>query len=462
MKFGSDFRSKKLAASVCLALTMMASNCYAFSVDFATGTPVTEAVRALALKAGKNVIINGDIKGSVSIKMNDTDFDSALKALSVAGNFSYEYMDGTVLVAPSASLNTIETFKLNYISPDSFAKQLGALISSDKIVADNEMHTVTVTGSNNVMRKVEDQLKKFDVAQKQINIKATVIELSKTKTRNMGLSYLSDSWTKDTSVAGYNGFKFSVTGAHEETLGNGNVLARPNITTFDGKNAKLMMGDKVPVFTSTSDGSDTSSDSTLTVEYKDVGVTLDVTPRINDADKDLITMVIKPKVSTISQWVESGNNKAPQISERSAETIVRVKSGETILIGGLLKDEEIKSIKQIPFLAKLPILGELFKSRSIDKKNSEVVIAITPTIMIDEDGRPRVELQKTTPKLHHKLSELQNEPEMDSSVDVSMAETDVDPALLPESAVAQESELDFYGNNSGSETVNAFGYNIED
>ena len=462
MKFGSDFRSKKLAASVCLALTMMASNCYAFSVDFATGTPVTEAVRALALKAGKNVIINGDIKGSVSIKMNDTDFDSALKALSVAGNFSYEYMDGTVLVAPSASLNTIETFKLNYISPDSFAKQLGALISSDKIVADNEMHTVTVTGSNNVMRKVEDQLKKFDVAQKQINIKATVIELSKTKTRNMGLSYLSDSWTKDTSVAGYNGFKFSVTGAHEETLGNGNVLARPNITTFDGKNAKLMMGDKVPVFTSTSDGSDTSSDSTLTVEYKDVGVTLDVTPRINDADKDLITMVIKPKVSTISQWVESGNNKAPQISERSAETIVRVKSGETILIGGLLKDEEIKSIKQIPFLSKLPILGELFKSRSIDKKNSEVVIAITPTIMIDEDGRPRVELQKTTPKLHHKLSELQNEPEMDSSVDVSMAETDVDPALLPESAVAQESELDFYGNNSGSETVNAFGYNIED
>lgn len=462
MKFGSDFRSKKLAASVCLALTMMASNCYAFSVDFATGTPVTEAVRALALKAGKNVIINGDIKGSVSIKMNDTDFDSALKALSVAGNFSYEYMDGTVLVAPSASLNTIETFKLNYISPDSFAKQLGALISSDKIVADNEMHTVTVTGSNNVMRKVEDQLKKFDVAQKQINIKATVIELSKTKTRNMGLSYLSDSWTKDTSVAGYNGFKFSVTGAHEETLGNGNVLARPNITTFDGKNAKLMMGDKVPVFTSTSDGSDTSSDSTLTVEYKDVGVTLDVTPRVNDADKDLITMVIKPKVSTISQWVESGNNKAPQISERSAETIVRVKSGETILIGGLLKDEEIKSIKQIPFLSKLPILGELFKSRSIDKKNSEVVIAITPTIMVDEDGRPRVELQKTTPKLHHKLSELQNEPEMDSSVDVSMAETDVDPALLPESAVAQESELDFYGKNSGSETVNAFGYNIED
>lgn len=460
MKLNSKFRSKKLAASICLALSMMASSCYAFSVDFATGTPVTEAVRALAFKAGKNVVVNGDIKGSVSIKMENTDFDTALEALSLAGNFSYEYMGDTVLVAPAASLNTMETFKLNYLTPESFAKQLGSLVSGDKVVADNERHTVTVTGSNSILRRVKAQIDKFDVAQKQINIKATVIELSKTKARNMGLSYLSDPWSKDTSVAGYNGFKFSVTGAHEETLGNGNVLARPNITTFDGRNAKLMMGDKVPVFTSTSDSSGTDSDSTLTVEYKDVGVTLDVTPRVNEEDKDLITMVIKPKVSTISQWVESGNNKAPQISERSAETIVRVKSGETILIGGLLKDEEIKSIKQIPFLSKLPVLGELFKSRSIDKKNSEVLIAITPTIVTDDNGRPRVELQKTTPKLHHKLAELQNEEEVDNSVDVSMAETDVDPVTAANMVGGENvaSEPDFYGD----EKVNSYGYDIED
>ena len=451
--------SKKICASAFLALMMAASTCSAFSVDYATGTPIVEAVRALAFKAGKNVVINGDIKGNLSIKMDDADFETALEAMSLAGNFSYEYLGDTVLVAPAARLNTMETFKLNYIEPDAFAKSLGSLVSSEKIVADSERHTVTVTGSNSVLRRVREQLEKFDVAQKQINIKATVIELSKTKTRNMGLSYLTDIWSKDTSVPGYNGFKFSVTGSHEETLGNGNVLARPNITTFDGRNAKLLMGDKVPVFTSTSDSSDTSGDATLTVEYKDVGVTLDVTPRINDAEKDLITMVLKPKVSTISQWIESGNNKAPQISERSAETIVRVKSGETILIGGLLKDEEIKSIKQIPFLAKLPVLGELFKTRSIDKKNTEIVIAITPIIMTDEDGRPRVELQKTTPKLHHKLAELQNEPEIDRSVDVSMAESDVDP-LTAEATAAAEMAKDpaIYSN----EPVNVPGYKVED
>uniref|UniRef100_UPI003C6E23D5 type II secretion system protein GspD n=1 Tax=Phascolarctobacterium succinatutens TaxID=626940 RepID=UPI003C6E23D5 len=113
----------------------------------------------------------------------------------------------------------------------------------------------------------------------------------------------------------------------------------------------------------------------------------------------------------ISQWVESGNNKAPQISERSAETTVRVKNGETILLGGLLKNEEIKSIKQIPFLSKIPILGEIFKSRSIEKKDTEIVIAITPTIVYDENGRPKVETQTSTKGLRDKLNELRAERE---------------------------------------------------
>ena len=135
-------------------------------------------------------------------------------------------------------------------------------------------------------------------------------------------------------------------------------------------------------------------------------------------------MGIKPSVSTITEWVESGNNKAPQISERSAETTIRVKSGETILLGGLLKEEEIKNIKQIPILAKIPLLGELFKSRSLEKSQSEIVVAITPTIVYDEDGRPQVELQKMSPKLHEQLNKMQNEPE-ESNIDTE-AQTVID------------------------------------
>ena len=397
--------------SAALAALLLASgySAYAFSVDFAPGTPIVEAIRALGIKSGRNLIINGKLDGTVSMHMDDTDFDTALRALSRINDFSFEPLDGdsnTILIAPDDKMPSIETFKLKHIAPKTAAKQIALLTEADKVLADEENHTLTVTGSTSLLNQVRGELKVVDVAAQQVNIQANVIELSKGKSSALGLSYLSDSWSKNTAVAGYNGFQFSIAAQHEETLSNGKVLARPNVTVFDGYKATILMGDKVPVFTSSSDSSDTSSNTTMTVEYKDVGVKLEVLPRINELDKETITLVIKPSVSTISQWVESGNNKAPQISERSAETTVRVKNGETILIGGLLKNEEIKSIKQIPFLSKIPILGELFKSRSVEKKDSEVVIAITPTIVYDSDGRPMVETQTTPKSLRDKLNEI--------------------------------------------------------
>lgn len=430
------------AALAALMLTCnISTSVLAFSVDFAPGTPLVEALRALGYKSNKNLIVNGDLDGTIAMHMEDTDFDTVLRALSRSNDFSYEYLDSkqTVLIAPTDSMSSIETFKLKHIDPETAAKQIALLTEADKVMADKENHTLTVSGSSSLLYQVRQELEKVDVASQQVNIQAMVVELSKGNSRNLGLSYLSNPWSKDTSIGGYNGFKFSVSGQHEETLSNGKVLARPNVTVFDGRKATILMGDKVPVFTSSSDSTDSDSSTTMTVEYKEVGVKLEVLPRINEMDKQTITLVIKPSVSTISQWVESGNNKAPQISERSAETTVRVKNGETILIGGLLKNEEIKSIKQIPFLSKIPILGELFKSRSTEKKDTEVVIAITPKIVYDEFGRPRVETQTSTKNLHDTLNKLRaermnemNNPrtDMDANYEIERAKAEQEKAKL--------------------------------
>lgn len=431
------------AALAALMLTCnISTSVLAFSVDFAPGTPLVEALRALGYKSNKNLIVNGDLDGTIAMHMEDTDFDTILRALSRSNDFSYEYLDDskqTVLIAPTDSMSSIETFKLKHIDPETAAKQIALLTEADKVMADTENHTLTVSGSSSLLYQVRQELEKVDVASQQVNIQAMVVELSKGNSRNLGLSYLSNPWSKDTSIGGYNGFKFSVSGQHEETLSNGKVLARPNVTVFDGRKATILMGDKVPVFTSSSDSTDSDSSTTMTVEYKEVGVKLEVLPRINEMDKQTITLVIKPSVSTISQWVESGNNKAPQISERSAETTVRVKNGETILIGGLLKNEEIKSIKQIPFLSKIPILGELFKSRSTEKKDTEVVIAITPKIVYDEFGRPRVETQTSTKNLHDTLNKLRaermnevNNPrtDMDANYEIERVKAEQEKAKL--------------------------------
>lgn len=408
-----NFFKRKQLIAIILAVALYAQPVLAaetFDVDFAPGTPIVDALRGIGYRAGKNIVINGELNGTVALSLSSTDFDKALNVLAMTHGFNYEEKDGVVLISPSKTMSSMKTIHLDHLDLDFAKKQMELIFDEDKVMVNPDTNTITVDGSTAQILKAETELKKLDIAQPQVNIKATVIELSKNKARDLGLSFSSNSWSKDTAVSGYEGVKFAITAVHEETYSKGNILARPDVTVFNGRNAHIMMGDKVPVFTSTSTSNDSSSDSTVSVEYKDVGIQLDVLPRINDKDKETITMQVKPTISAISEWSESGNNRAPVIATREAETILRVRSGETILLGGLLKEEEIDNIKQIPFLSKLPILGELFKSRSKSKKNTEIVIAITPTIIPDVDGVPQVELQKISPKLHRELNEKQSAP----------------------------------------------------
>lgn len=407
MNFRKKISAFALAAMLCAnSCSVFASE--AFDVDFAPGTPIVDAIRSLGYRANKNIVINGDLSGTVALSLTNTNFGKAIDVLALTHGFSYEYKGDVVLVSPSKTMSIMETFNVKHLDLEAAKKQMELILDEDKIFVNADNNTISVNGSTAQIDKVRDQLKQLDVAQPQIQVQATVVELSRNKTRDMGLNFSSEGWSKDTSVGGYNGIKFGITANHEETLSKGKILARPSVTVFNGRKALIMMGDKVPVFTSSSTSSETT-DNTVTVDYKDVGVKLEAIPRINDDGDETITMTIKPSISTITQWVESGNNKAPQISTREAETIVRVRSGETIFIGGLLKDEEVKNIKAIPFLSKLPVLGEIFKSRSTEKKNTEILIAITPTIVRDEFGRPKVEMQQTSPALHKEITTLQDE-----------------------------------------------------
>ena len=406
-------RKARLLSFAAALVLGFCGNAYAFPVDF-SDTPVPEALKALGIRAGKDVVVASDIRTKITMHMDDTDFDTALKAIATVYNLSYRYQDDLVVVGSQKVLNNMKMFELKHLDPDMFKKQLEPILEdSDDAVVNTDLHSISVMGSSSTLERVEELVKKYDVAQKQVNIQATVIELSKGKARSMGLNYADSGWGRDTRISIRNdnsaGFSFSITADHEETLSGGKVLARPNVTTFNGRKAKIIMGDQVPVFTST--GSGTDANASVNVEYKDVGVNLEVTPRINESDKETVTLSIKPSVSTITEWIESGNNKAPQISSRSVETVVRVKAGETILIGGLLKHDEIKNIRSmLPFFSKIPVLGELFKNRSIKKSDTELVIAITPTIIYDKDGRPQVELQKISPKLHNELNGMDDKP----------------------------------------------------
>lgn len=405
-------KSKKMIASTVIGLTLLSSTAFAsgnINLTFSR-TPIVEALVGLGQQSGKNITINGDLGGTVSSSLTNVSFDEALKILSMTHGFTYIEDGDNVIISHSDGLKTVETTKLQYLDLNAAKNKLKILFDEEDISINPDDSSISYSGSSAQIAEAKRILKEADVSQPQIVVKTTIIELSKSKSRDMGFTYASDPWGKDTSVGGYDGFKFLVTAQHQETWGKGNVIGRPTVAVLNGRNASILMGDEVPVFTTSSSSTDTNSDTTMTVEYKKVGVELNVTPRINDPILKTITMDIKPKISSITEWVESGNNLAPQISTREAKTILRVKSGETILLGGLLKEEIINNTTGIPLLSKIPFLGELFKSHRKKKDKTEIIIALTPTIVEnDEVGRPMVETQETTPALADKLHELQSE-----------------------------------------------------
>lgn len=390
-----------------------------FNVNLATGTPVVDALQAISLRANKNIVINGELTGTVSLNLDNTTFTQVLDYLATVNGFSYIINGNVVLVSPAEKMSRMETFRVNYLDLETLKKQLSLFVPESKININADTSTVTVDGTSAQLQKIKDHLEKNDVAQEQINVQATVVEISQSKARKLGLDFSTSSYLK-----GNSGISWAIAAKHEETKNIGNVLANPSITVFNGKKASILIGDKVPVFTSSASSTNVAtSDTTVTVEYKDVGVKLEVTPRVNDPKTELVSLKIAPSISTISEWKTSGNNMAPQISTREATTELRVKDGETIYLGGLLQEQETKNIKAIPFLSKLPILGELFKTRTTNKDKTEIIVAITPHIVKELSGAPQIYTGprqgvldtklKNTQERKAKLEE-QNLPEMQS------------------------------------------------
>lgn len=161
------------------------------------------------------------------------------------------------------------------------------------------------------------------------------------------------------------------------TDGKAKILARPNITTLQGREAVINIGGEVPVPTV----STTNATTTTSVTYREAGIILRCTPRVNPEGG--ITATVHTEVSS-PLYVES--LKAYRFQKRSADTTVRLRDGETMVIGGLIGSEETKSMSKVPFLGDLPILGAFFRSVRTSKSDSEIMIFLTAHVL-EEAGQ---------------------------------------------------------------------------
>lgn len=182
------------------------------------------------------------------------------------------------------------------------------------------------------------------------------------------------------------GSKYEVIFHALEEDANSNLLSAPRIMTLDNQEATILIGQKYPILKTTESESTTSTQESLDY-YQDIGIQLNVVPQISGDNK--INMIIHPSVTSISSTI--GTNAYPIITTREAETQVLMEDGETIVIGGLIKDYKKKESIGVPLLSNIPFLGRIFRRDTEDLEKIELLIFITARI-IDESGFSEKEL----------------------------------------------------------------------
>jgi len=161
--------------------------------------------------------------------------------------------------------------------------------------------------------------------------------------------------------------------------GKSRLLSDPSVTTTDGKQATISVTTTIPIQTINRFSEGSVIQDIVTYEYKEVGITLNVTPRINEQGR--ITLLCSPSVEEITGWVGPANNQQPITTKRSVETEVVAVDGETIVIGGLYKEGKIENESKLWLLGDIPILGHLFRTKTITKTKTDLMIFITPKII---------------------------------------------------------------------------------
>jgi len=163
--------------------------------------------------------------------------------------------------------------------------------------------------------------------------------------------------------------------------GNARVLANPKIATLNGKEATMLIGQRIPFVVTGTTFAGNAAATTQTIQREEVGIKLKITPLIN-AD-GYITTEITPEVSSVTDY-RGPNADIPTVSTRQASTTVRLKDGNSVIIGGLLSEDKNRNVTKLPLLGQIPGLGLLFQHQTIVTSKRDLVIEVTPRIIPDQ------------------------------------------------------------------------------
>ncbi|MCF8083218.1 MAG: type II secretion system secretin GspD [Deltaproteobacteria bacterium] len=280
----------------------------------------------------------------------------------------------------------------------------GSLRGEVEITADEVRNALLIEATPADYRIIEGILRKIDVLPRQVLIEATIAEISIDTSTEIGMEWAlgkgaalgnaSFAATLNKLVgegtdATRTGLQYSI-GVTDKwyaalnamaSEGKVNILSSPHVLASDNKEAKIDVSREIPVSTGETTYATSTAVTETSIEYRDTGVMLGVTPHINE--RGLVTMEISEEVSDLQENVQVAGKSYPSFFKRSINTTLTVKHGQTIAIGGLIKDREEESVTGLPCLINIPIIRYLTGQTSKSTEKQELIVLLTPRVIVD-------------------------------------------------------------------------------
>ena len=356
------------------------------------------AFEALSNATGINFILDKDIKPDTktSIYIKKASIEDAIEGvISSSGMQKKILSENTVLVYPNNLPKTKEYQDLivrSFYFTNTSAKQVSALLKSilktKDIFVDDRLNMLVMRDTPETIRIAEKLVAANDLADPEVMLEIEVLEVSQNRLQELGIQYPNRfsvlGGTTGLTLTQLKNISSSTIGVSpnptlniKKETGDVNLLSNPRIRVKNNEKAKVQVGDKVPIITTTSTANVGVSEN---VTYVDVGLKLDIEPRITL--DNFVNIKVGLEVSSLGKETITTNGASVfQIGTRNASTVLRLKDGETQVLAGLLSDEERKNSNRLPGIGDIPLLGRLFANQ-IDRKNkTEIVLAITPRVI---------------------------------------------------------------------------------
>lgn len=402
---------------------------------------IKDVLRQLSRQYNLNIVFSEKVVGLVTVRLSNVSVAQAMDSIITVNGFAYTKKDNVINVTTPEEAERegkqTKLFRLNNASALTLKESLTKVLSPDgSIEADSRSNSLVVTDTLSVINKIEEIVPSLDNPTPQVLIEAKLIETSLTKSDKLGID-----WTTTLSATGSKrpttlpfppkgdrgwmenvfppdpasstdfptghpfGFPTAVKG--DFTLGtldasslkavldiimsrtDTKLIANPRVVAINNQKALIHVGRNVPIPTFERNETTGKMEITGWSDDKKVGVQLDVTPQISPDGH--IKLILKPEVSSIVSTVKIGTDDANVITAtRTVETEVMIRDGQTVVIGGLIKDDSFTKISKIPILGSIPLVGLLFTRKEVGSTSSptektDLLIFVTARIIKDTD-----------------------------------------------------------------------------